>query len=150
MNTTATGYALICFDGLSLLIDQHTIVCLNNMAMLQSEGHEEKNSETIIEEPACKVHSLTAHLTVAEKINTRCRYIVVLQADGHHFGITVDSVQSLPTQNPILHSLPACMSISRSPIQAYVQIKETIAFCCDVGTLWCYINSLERRHEFKT
>ncbi len=148
MNTTAAGYALICFDGLNLLIDQHAIVCLNDMAMLQSGGHEEKAREAI-EETACKVHSLTAHLIVADKIDTRCRYIVVLQADEHHFGITVDSVQSLPTQNPILHSLPACMSISGSPIHAYVQIKENIAFCCDVGTLWCYINSSESRHECK-
>ena len=146
MNAAAAGYALICFDGLNLLIDQHAIVSLENMVMVRGGDDEVKASE-VIEGNACEVHSLTAHLIVANKIDTRCRYIVVLQADEHRFGITVDSVQSLPIQDPKLHSLPTCMSFSESPIKAYVQVEERIAFCCDVGTLWCHINSSESRHE---
>lgn len=146
MNAAAAGYALICFDGLNLLIDQHAIVSLENMIMLRGGDDEEKVSE-VIEGNACEVHSLTAHLVVANNIDARCRYIVVLQADEHRFGITVDSVQSLPIQDPKLYSLPACMSFSKSPIKAYVQVEERIAFCCDVGTLWCHINSSESRHE---
>ena len=146
MNAAAAGYALICFDGLNLLIDQHAIVSLENMVMLRGGDDEVKASE-VIEGNTCEVHSLTAHLIVANKIDTRCRYIVVLQADEHRFGITVDSVQSLPIQDPKLHSLPTCMSFSESPIKAYVQVEERIAFCCDVGTLWCHINSSESRHE---
>jgi hypothetical protein len=146
MNASAARYALICFDGLNLLIDQHAIISLENMVMLQGGDDEAKASE-IVEGNACEVHSLTAHLIVANKIDTRCRYIVVLQADDHRFGITVDSVQSLPMQDPQLHSLPTCMSFSGSPIKAYVQIEERIAFCCDVGTLWWHINSSETRHE---
>ncbi|CAH1197954.1 conserved hypothetical protein [Candidatus Nitrotoga sp. BS] len=148
MNAAAAGYALICFDGLDLLIDQHAIVSLENMIVLQGKNDEVKASEVIAGD-ACEVHSLTAQLVVADKIDTRCRYIVVLQADEHRFGITVDSVQSLPIQDPKLHALPACMSISESPIKAYVQVKERIAFCCDVSTLWCRIKSSESRHEYK-
>ena len=148
MNAAAAGYALICFDGLNLLIDQHAIVSLENMIILRGEDDEVKASE-VIEGDACEVHSLTAHLVVANKIDARCRYIVVLQTDEHRFGITVDSVQSLPIQDPKLHSLPACMSISESPIKAYVQLEERIAFCCDVSTLWCRIKSSESRHEYK-
>ena len=148
MNTASAGYALICFDGLNLLIDQHAIVSLENMVMVR-DGDDEVKANEVIEENACEVHSLTAHLVVANKIDARCRYIVVLQADEHRFGITVDSVQSLPMQNPKLHSLPACMSFSESPIQTYVQVEERIAFCCDVSTLWCHINSSENRHECK-
>ena len=146
MNTASAGYALICFDGLNLLIDQHAIVSLENMVMAR-DGDDEVKASEVIEENACEVHSLTAHLVVANKIDARCRYIVVLQADEQRFGITVDSVQSLPIQDPKLHSLPACMSISKSPIKAYVQVEERIAFCCDVGALWCHINSSESRHE---
>jgi len=146
MNTASAGYALICFDGLNLLIDQHAIVSLENMVMAR-DGDDEVKASEVIEENACEVHSLTAHLVVANKIDARCRYIVVLQADEQRFGITVDSVQSLPIKDPKLHSLPACMSISKSPIKAYVQVEERIAFCCDVGALWCHINSSESRHE---
>ena len=146
MNTASAGYALICFDGLNLLIDQHAIVSLENMVMLQGEDDEVKARE-VIEENTCEVHSLNAHLVVANKIDARCHYIVVLQTDEYRFGITVDSVQSLPIQDPILHLLPACMSFSESPIKAYVQVEERIAFCCDVGTLWRHINSSGSRHE---
>lgn len=146
MNATTAGYALICFDGLNLLIDQHTIVSLENIVTLR-DGDDEIRASEVIEEDACEVHSLTAHLGVANKIDARCRYIVVLQADKQRFGITVDSVQSLLIQDPKLHSLPVCMSISESPIQAYVQIEERIAFCCDVSALWRHINSSESRHE---
>jgi hypothetical protein len=146
MNTASAGYALICFDGLNLLIDQHAIISLENMVMAR-DGDDEVKASEVIEENTCEVHSLTAHLVVANKIDTRCRYIVVLQADEHRFGITVDSVQSLPIQDPKLHSLPACMSFSESPIKAYIQIEERIAFCCDVGTLWSRINTSESRYE---
>jgi hypothetical protein len=149
MNAEAVGYALICFDGLNLLIDQHAIVSLENMVTLR-DGDDEVKASEVIEGNACEVHSLTAHLVVANKIDTRCRYIVVLQADEQRFGITVDSVQSLLIQDPTLHSLPVCMSISESPIKAYVQVEERIAFCCDVGALWCHINSSESRHEYST
>lgn len=148
MNAAAAGYALICFDGLNLLIDQHAIVSLENMIVLRGGDDEMKASE-VVEGDACNVHSLTANLVVANKIDARCRYIVVLQADEHRFGITVDSVQSLPIQAPKLHSLPACMSISESPIKAYVQLEERIVFCCDVSTLWCRIKSSENRHEYQ-
>lgn len=146
MNSASAGYALICFDGLNLLIDQHAIVSLENMVMARGEDDEAKASE-IIEENACEVHSLTAHLAVANKIDARCRYIVVLQADECRFAITADSVQSLPIQDPQLHSLPACMNLSESPIKAYVQVEERIAFCCDVDTLLSHINTSESRHE---
>ena len=148
MIAAAAGYALICFDGLNLLIDQHAIVSLENMVTLR-DGDDEMKASEVIDESVCEIHSLTAHLVVANKIDTRCRYIVVLQADEHRFGITVDSVQSLPIQDQKLHSLPACMSFSESPIKAYVQIEERIAFCCDVGTLLWHINSSESRHECK-
>jgi hypothetical protein len=148
MNTASAGYALICFDGLNLLIDQHAIVSLENMVMAR-DGDEEVMASDVIEENSCEVHSLTAHLVVANKIDTRCRYIVVLQADEHRFGITVDSVQSLPIQDLELHSLPACMNLSESPIKAYLQVEERIAFCCDVGILWSHINTSESRHECK-
>lgn len=146
MNAGAAGYALVRFDGLNLLLDQRAIVSLENMVMLQSGDDEVKTSE-IFEENACEVHSLTEHLMVANKIDTRCRYIVVLQANEHRFGITVDSVQSLSIHDPKLHSLPLCMTFSESPIKAYVQVEERIAFCCDVGTLWERINTSESRHE---
>ncbi|CAH1903816.1 conserved hypothetical protein [Candidatus Nitrotoga sp. HW29] len=146
MNAAAAGYALICFDGLNLLIDQHAIVSLENMVTLR-DGDDEVKASEIIEGNACEVHSLTAHLSVANRVDTRCRYIVVLQADKQRFGITADSVQSLLIQDPTLHSLPVCMNISESPIKAYVQIEERIAFCCDVGALWGHINSSESRHE---
>ncbi len=148
MNTASAGYALICFDGLNLLIDQHAIVSLENMVIAR-DGDDEMKASEVIEENACEVHSLTAHLVVANKIDTRCRYIVVLQADEHRFGITVDSVQSLPIQDPKLHSLPACMNFSESPIKAYIQVEERIAFCCDVSTLWSRINNSESRHEYE-
>jgi|GEM_PF-6802400 len=148
MNAAAAGYALICFDGLNLLIDQHAIVSLENMTILR-DGDDEVKANEVIEGDACEVHSLTSHLVVANKIDTRCSYIVVLQADEHRFGITVDSVQSFPIQDSKLHSLPACMSTSKSPIKAYIQIEERIAFCCDVSTLWCCIKSSENRHEYK-
>ncbi|RFC36831.1 MAG: hypothetical protein DID92_2727743505 [Candidatus Nitrotoga sp. SPKER] len=148
MNTATAGYALICFDGLNLLINQHAIVSLENMVTLRDGENEIKASE-IIKENACEVHSLTAHLGVANKINTQCRYIVVLQADEQRFGITADSVQSLLMQDPELHYLPTCMSISTSPIKAYIQVEERIAFCCDVDALWCHINSSESRHEYQ-
>jgi hypothetical protein len=146
MNTASAGYALICFDGLNLLIDQYAIVSLENMVMARGEDNEAKASE-IIEENACEVHSLNAHLAVANKIDARCRYIVVLQADECRFGITADSVQSLPIQDPQLHFFPACMNLSESPIKAYVQVEERIAFCCDVDTLWSHINTSGSRHE---
>ena len=146
MNTDSAGYALICFDGLNLLIDQHAIVSIENMVMVR-DGDDEVKASEVIEENPCKVHSLTAHLVVANKIDARCQYIVVVQADKQHFGITVDSVQSLPIQDSKLHSLPACMNLSESPIKAYVQVDERIAFCCDVSTLWWHINSSESRHE---
>jgi hypothetical protein len=149
MNAATAGYALICFDGLNLLIDQHAIVSLENMVTLR-DGDDEVKASEVIEGNACEVHSLTAHLGLANKIDTRCRYIVVLQADEQRFGITVDSVQSLLIQDPTLHSLPVCMSISESPIKAYVQVKKRIAFCCDVGALWCHINSSESKHEYTT
>lgn len=146
MNVASAGYVLIRFDGLNLIIDQHEIVSLENMVMQQGEHDDVKASE-IMEGNACEVHSLTARLIVANKIDTRCRYIVVLQANEHRFGITVDSVQSLPLRHSKLHPLPACMSFFESPIKAYVQIEERIAFCCDVGSLWWHINSQESRHE---
>lgn len=148
MNAAAAGYALIFFDGLNLLIDQHAIVSLENMSILRGGDAEVKASE-VIERDTCEVHSLTAHLVVANEIDTRCRYIVVLQTNEHRFGITVDSVQSLPIQDSKLNSLPTCMSVSKSPIQAYIQIEERIAFCCDVSALWCHIKSSESMHEHK-
>ncbi|CAG9932246.1 hypothetical protein [Candidatus Nitrotoga arctica] len=149
MNAATAGYALICFDGLNLLIDQHAIISLENMVTLR-DGDDEIKASEIIEENACEVHSLTAHLIVANKIDTRCRYIVVLQAHEQRFGITVDSVQSLLIQDPKLHSLPVCMSTSESPIKAYVQVEERIAFCCDIGALWRHIHSSESRHDCTT
>ncbi|MEQ1742605.1 MAG: hypothetical protein ABL869_08930 [Candidatus Nitrotoga sp.] len=149
MNTDSAGYALISFDGLNLLIDQHAIVSIENMVMVR-DGDDEVKASEVIEENACEVHSLTAHLAVANKIDARCHYIVVVQADEQRFGITVNSVQSLPIQDPKLHTLPACMNLSESPIKAYVQVEERIAFCCDVGKLWSHINTSESRHECKS
>ncbi len=56
MNTVSAGYALICFDGLNLLIDQHAIVSLENMVIARVGDDEVKASE-VIEENACEVHS---------------------------------------------------------------------------------------------
>ncbi|MEO6422356.1 MAG: chemotaxis protein CheW [Candidatus Nitrotoga sp.] len=149
MNAAAAGFALICFDGLNLLIDQRAVVSLENITKLRGVNDDMKTSE-VMEGNACEVHSLTANLVVTNKVDARCHYIIVLQADEHRFGITVDSVMSLPIQDTKLHSLPACMNISESPIKAYIQNEDRIAFCCDVNTLWWHINSSENRHECRT
>lgn len=145
MNTASAGYALVCFDGLNLLINQHAIVTIENMVMEQDDN---KIAATgTIEDDACKVYSLTAHLTPAKKTNLQYRYIVVLQADTHRFGITADSVQSLPVTDSKLHSLPACMTLPESPINAYIHVEDHIAFYCDVGTLWSHIHITESRRD---
>ncbi len=150
MNTASAGYALICFDGLNMLIDQHAIVTIENIDTAQDGNEMVTNNAVEDEDDACKVYSLTAQLNPEKKTDARCRYIVVLQTDEQRFGITVDSVQSLPVKDSTLHSLPACMTLPESPIKSYMHTEDLIAFYCDVGTLWSHINTLESRHEYAT
>ena len=148
MNTASAGYALICINDLNLLIDQHAIVTIENMSMRQSDN--EMATASAIEDGTCKVYSLTARLTPAKETNTQCRYIIVLQADEHRFGITVDSVQSLSVRDSKLHSLPACMTLPESPINAYIHEEDLIAFYCDAHALWSHIHVTESMHEHET
>lgn len=150
MNTASAGYALICINDLNLLIDQHAIVTIENMGMQQNDNEMETGIAIEGQSDTCTVYSLTARLTPAKETNTQCRYIIVLQADEHRFGITVDSVQSLSVKNSKLHSLPACMTLPESPINAYIHEEDLIAFYCDAHALWSHIHVTESMHEHET
>lgn len=118
-------YVILHFDGLRLLLPQHSIISvevIEDLLPLKPFEVEEKQANIVgwvyLERQQNPVYCLSNQLNLRSNIPSKHEVIVVLQIQQGLFGITCERIEPIAEHVPLLlKTVPNCMHSSDSPIE---------------------------------
>lgn len=145
VDTKATHYALLGFEGIELSFPQDQVLNINSIGDVQPSNTPHREVGCVSHnDSVMRVFALSADLQPKTVSTKEHRFCVSFHIDGEPlFALTCDTVESLTIdKGASIQPLPELMKLDFTPIHWLLRHEEKLALLTDVGAMHAYLGQV--------